>query len=69
MTTEDTTPGRAGMYLKVETRNRLNLFKAALTVQTGEFFSQDDAINWLLDRYAADVQDRTDAAIFSSTPA
>lgn len=45
----DQTPDRVGLYIKPETRNRLNLFKAELTLAMGQVMSQDDAINHLLD--------------------
>lgn len=48
MTTE--TPERVGLYIRVDTRNRLNLFKAQLTIELGRNCSQDDAINYLIDR-------------------
>jgi len=43
------TPDRVGLYIKPSTRNRLNLFKAELSMAAGQVMSQDDAINHLLD--------------------
>lgn len=42
-------PERVGLYIKPETRNRLNLFKAELSLAAGQIMSQDNAINHLLD--------------------
>lgn len=44
---------RVGLYIKPETRKRLNLFKASLGYASGEFVGHDEAINALLDRYIA----------------
>lgn len=46
---------RVGLYIKPKTRNRLNLFKSQLTIETGQVQSQDDAINYLLDLVRDDV--------------
>lgn len=40
---------RVGLYVKPKTRDRLNLFKAALAMEAGCVQSQDDALNYLLD--------------------
>lgn len=54
---------RVGMYLKPYTRNRLNKFKADVTLATGKTMSQDDAINCLLDHYAATVPQLAGSAV------
>lgn len=40
---------RVGLYVKPETRNRLNKFKADFRFLTGDMIGQDEAINILLD--------------------
>ena len=49
-------PERVGLYIKTTTRNRLNLYKAQLTIELGQSCSQDDAINWLLDKVGVDAR-------------
>ncbi len=50
---------RVGMFLKLPTRNRLNVFKAQYNAAAGRvaISSQDDAVSALLDHYAATSQD------------
>jgi hypothetical protein len=40
-----------GMYLKPRTRDRLNKFVAEYRLATGEYMSQSDAIDYLMDSY------------------
>jgi hypothetical protein len=47
------TADRVGLYLKPNTRNRLNKFKSDMALVTGRSMSQDDAINTLLDHFIA----------------
>lgn len=49
---------RVGLYIRPETRDRLNLFKAMLVLEQGRTLSQDEAIAYLLERYAAESQSR-----------
>jgi uncharacterized protein YciW len=44
---------RVGLYLTVETRNRLNRFIAEQRLATDEFMSQSMAVELLLDHYKA----------------
>jgi hypothetical protein len=46
-------PTRVGLYLTIETRNRLNRFIAEQRLATDEFMSQSMAVNFLLDHYKA----------------
>lgn len=43
-----TNQNRVGLYIRPATRNRLNLYKAKLSLQRDETLSQDDTINALL---------------------
>ena len=40
---------RVGIYIKPETRYRLNLLKAQLAVRLGRTVNQDEALDYLLD--------------------
>ncbi len=41
-------PERVGIYLRPATRDRLNVYKAKRTLETGKVYSQSDAIDELL---------------------
>lgn len=45
---------RVGLYIRPETRDKLNLFKAMLVLKLGRTLSQDEAISYLLERYGAE---------------
>lgn len=45
------TPARVGLYIQSDTRAKLNLVKAELSLECGKVFSQDDAIDFLIDAY------------------
>lgn len=47
---EDTSASRVGIYVKIDTRNKLNVYKAQLSLAQGGSVSQDEAINYLLDK-------------------
>lgn len=49
---EQSSPSRVGVYLKTQTRNRLNKFKADLSYANGEIIPLDKVVNMLLDHYA-----------------
>lgn len=41
-------PERVGLYVRVDTRDRLNVYKAQRSLATGKVYSQSDAIDELL---------------------
>ncbi len=41
-------PERAGLYIRPATRDRLNVYKAARSLETGAYYSHSDAIDELL---------------------
>lgn len=43
--------GYATLHIKKATRQRLNFFVAELRLRDGEFITQDDALNYLLDQH------------------
>lgn len=43
--------GYAGLHIKKETRQRLNVAKATFQAQSNQFISQDEFINILLSRF------------------
>lgn len=53
MTKTTVTSDRVGLFLKPQTRNRLNKFKADLALERCQFIPLDKAINELLDHYIA----------------
>lgn len=42
-------PDRVGLYVRPETRDRLNVYKAQRALATGRVYSQSDAIDELLE--------------------
>lgn len=49
------TTDRVGLYIRPDTRNRLNLLKAQLALRLGESLSQDDTIRLLMEH--ADIDE------------
>lgn len=45
---------RVGLYIKFDTRSRLNVYKARLAMQMGHSVSHDEAIDHLLDLAGAE---------------
>ena len=45
---------RVGLYIKFDTRSRLNVYKARLAMQVGHSVSHDEAIDHLLDLAGAE---------------
>lgn len=43
--------GYAGLHIKIETRQRLNLVAAQMRSEHGRFITQDEVLNHLLDFY------------------
>lgn len=50
---QQTESERVGVYLHIDTRNRLNKVKAELSHDMGKIVYLDDLVNMLLDHYAA----------------
>lgn len=57
----------AMLRVSPETRERLNLFVAALTLAEGERQSQDSAVAYLLDRYDQEVERHAAARLRQTT--
>ena len=49
MTQEVDSRDRVGLYIKQDTRDQLNLYKAQRSLSTGQTMSQSEAIDELLD--------------------
>ncbi len=50
-------PVRTGMYLKIETRDRINCYKARFTLALGRNVTQDESLAILMDAWDAQHRD------------